>query len=204
LNEEDFKLKRFTFLILIILFLVISTSYGNEVYDKYIDVPYFKVLPNDSISNIFNIFGKSDLIETQLAHKYVLYYDYKNKIGLTVCTYTDNNIWLITIRKQESKDAILKLHQDAFDGSFSMQELEKITKPKNIELPDILTIKGLKLGMSQKEVEDILKTKLQMDGDEAAIKWDIQEGENIGTYGGLWFIFDEGRLISLEWSGVDP
>ena len=199
-------MKRFPFLILIILFLVTSTSYGNELYDKYIDVPYFKVLPNDSISNMFNIFGKSEIIETELAHNYVLYYDYKKKVGLIICIYQGENksIWQITIRKQESKDAILRLHEYASVNSFSKQELAKLTKPKNIELPEILTLKGLKLGMSQKEVEDILETKLPMEGDEAAIKWDIQEGEDIGLYGGLGFIFNKGRLISLEWFGVDP
>lgn len=197
-------MKRFPFLILIIFFLVISTSYSNEVYEKYIDIPYFKVLPNDSISNVFNIFGKLKTIETELAHNYVLYYDYKKNVGLIVCTYGDNSIWQITIRKEESKDAILKLHEYASVGSFSKKELAKLSKPKNIELSDTLTLRGLKFGMSQKEVEDILETKLQMEGDEAAIKWDIQEGENIGLYGGLGFIFDKGRLISLEWFGVDP
>lgn len=204
LDKEEITLKRFPLLILIISLLVKSTSYGNEVYDKYIAIPYFKVLPNDSISNVFNIFGKSKIIETELAHNYVLYYDYKNKIGLTVCTYADNNIWRITIRKQESKDAILKLHEYASLGIFSKSEVSKFSKPENIELPDTLTLKGLKFGMSHKEIEDILETKLQMEGDEAAIKWDIQDGENIGLYGGLRFIFDKGKLISLEWFGVDP
>lgn len=200
------NLKRCPCLIFTILLLVSSISYGNEGHDKYIDIPYFKVLPSDSISKLFSVFDKSTIIETELAHNYVLYYDYKKKIGLIICIYQgdDKSIWRITIRKVESKDAILKLHEYASIGTFSKKEEAKLYKPKNIELPDTLTLKGLKFGMSQKDIEDILKAKLPMKENEADIKWDIREGDDIGLYGGLRFIFHKGRLISLEWFGVDP
>ncbi len=198
-------MKRILFFIFTISLLVISNSYGNKDHDKFIDVPYFKALPNDSISKVFSVFGESKIIKTQLAHSYVLYYDYKDKIGLIVAIYQLDNesIWQITMRKEESADAILKLHKYASLG-LPEQEESKLYKPKNIELPDKLTLEGLKFGMSQKEVEAILKTKLSLKDGEASIVWKERKGGEIIDYGSVDLKFFDGKLTSISWYGVDP
>jgi hypothetical protein len=197
--------------LLIVVFAIILVFTGNyldasELFHEYIDTPVFNLLPNDSITDVFRVFGESKIYKTPLAHNYVLYYDYSNKVGLIFCIYQSDNehIWEITIRKERSKNPIQELHKHASLRTSPQQENTKVEKPPAISLNGRLTRKGIKLGMSPKEVEYILKTKLPMKGNEAYIGWDIREGNDIVNYGGQEFIFHKGSLISLSWSGVDP
>jgi hypothetical protein len=183
----------------------ITHSYGEEYSPQYADIPYFNILPNDSISKVFKVFGKSKIFETGLAYNYILYFDYEKQIGLIFTIYQEDktSIWEVTIRKEQSKNAIEKLHELASLGS-QKQGSSKLNKPKNIKLPNKLSLKGLQLGLSPSEVEGILKTKLVINDNKASIHWEKTVDNQIQDYGGMNFIFDNGKLISLSWYGVDP
>jgi hypothetical protein len=183
----------------------ITNSYSEDYSKQYADIPYFKIQPFDSISKVFKTFGKSKFFETTLAHNYLLYFDYEKQIGLIFTIYQADktSICQIIIRKEQSKNAIQRLHELASLMSLK-QDISKSDKPKNIHLNDKLTLKGLKLGLSPAEVERILKTKLAMNGNEASIAWENTVDNQIKDYGGMDFIFDNGKLISLSWHGVDP
>jgi hypothetical protein len=195
------KLKRIRFSIFAISLLVCSVSYAKDTFSKYIDIPYCGVLPNESISKVFSIYGKTKPIGTKLAHNYVLYYDYGKNVGLIVRVYkmATETIWDITIRKEGGEDAIRNLHKYASNG-VPEQDQSELIKPHTIELPDKLTLKGLKFGMSLADVEGRLKSRLRIKGQEAQIGWETEDG----AYGGLDLIFNNGRLMSLTWYGVDP
>jgi hypothetical protein len=198
-------MNRLACLLIAFLMFGITHSYGEDYSRPYADTPSFNILPGNSISKAFKTFGKSKTFETNLAHDYVLYFDYEKQIGLIFATYKSakTNICQITIRREQGKDAIKKLHELASLETWQPGR-SKLDKPKNIKLPKKLTFKGLQLGLSSTEVERILKTKLAMNGDEASIHWGKTADNQIQDYGGMNFIFDNGKLISLSWYGVDP
>ena len=80
----------------------------------------------------------------------------------------------------------------------------EVNKPKGVSLRKVLTKKGLKFGMSQKDVEAILKTKLPMKDGETRIVWDERKGREITDYGSVYLKFFDGKLTAISWYGVDP
>jgi len=183
----------------------ITHSYGENHSQQYADTPYFNILPGNSISKAFKTFDKSKIFDTGLAHDYVLYFDYEKQIGLIFATYKSDitSILQITICKEQGKNAIEKLHELASLGTWK-QDSAEFNKPKNIKLPKKLTFKGLQLGLSPSEVERILKTKLVLSDNKASIHWEKIVDNQSQDYGGMNFVFDKGKLISLSWYGVDP
>ena len=186
----------------IIAIAVCPQSQAIERPHKYIDIPFFNILANDLISDVFKVFGTATISLTPLAHNYALYYDYVNRIGLIFYIYQVDNktLWGLTICKENEFE---KLHELASMKSFPLKNIE-VNKPEGVSLPKVLTKKGLKLGMSEKEVEAILKTKLPMKDSEAHIGWDERKGVEIIDYGSLHLKFFDGKLASISWYGVDP
>jgi hypothetical protein len=186
----------------IIAIAVCPESQAIERPHKYVDIPFFNILPKDSISDVFKLFGPATISSTPLAHSYALYYDYVNKIGLIFYIYQVDNqtLWRLTICKENE---FQKLHEYASMKSFPLEKIE-VNKPEGVSLPKVLTKRGLKFGMSEIEVEAILKTKLPMKDNEAHIGWDERKGGEIIDYGSLHLRFWDGKLTSISWYGVDP
>jgi hypothetical protein len=112
--------------------LVFAGHYLNasKLSYKYIDAPVFNLLPNDSITEVFRVFGESKIYKTPLAHNYVLYYDYGNKVGLIFCIYQSGNehIWEIMIRKECPREVLpLKETIREFKSGGIIHEYKRIT-----------------------------------------------------------------------------
>ena len=197
------------YVLIILSFFVITLCNGLEagnIATKFVDPPVFKILPNDSIDDIFNKYGKSKIYTTPLAHNYILYFDYENKIGLIFWIYqTDpKRICSVIITKVNSDNPITDLHSYASLMSSTQKEDSKVEKPPAFSIDGELTVHGIKFGMSKEMIENHLKTKLLMNKIEASIYWEVREGEEIVDYGSQDFRFEKGKLVYLSWSGVDP
>jgi hypothetical protein len=195
-NEEIILAK----LLCRLLFIVITTCPSVQAVENlktYIDIPYFNMLPNDTIDHAVKRFGKSTVISSPFAHDSVLYYDYGHKIALIFQIYKldSKTIWAVKFIKEKEIQTLYKLLSNSAENV-------KFNKPGKVHLPQVLTKKGLKLGMTQRAVESILKTKLNLDKEnQASLVWNEPKG---GDYGSVNFEFIAGKLTSLSWYGVDP
>jgi len=174
--------------VIFIMFAISSPSYSGESSHKYIDLPFFNILPNDSVDKISKRFGDTTSINASHSHYCVLYYDYRQNIGLIFyIRELDKTIWGITFVKE------IKL-QTIYNFISQWTKNVQIANPRDLQLPKVLTKKGLKIGMTQQEVEAILKTKLPIYRDEAYL---VRDGCRMD------FIFSDGKLIKLSWYAVD-
>jgi len=187
-------------LLCILFFIVIAScpsAHAAENSKTYIDIPYFNILPNDTLGHVVKRFGESTVISSPLSHFSVLYYDYGHNIALIFLIYQidSKTIWGVQFIKEKELQTLYKVLSNSSDHI-------QFNRPRNVRLPKDLTKKGLRLGMTQQAVEAILKTKLDLNKEnQASIVWSEPNGDD---YGGMDFKFAENKLTSLSWYGVDP
>ncbi|MDO8281367.1 MAG: hypothetical protein Q7U10_01870 [Thermodesulfovibrionia bacterium] len=194
------------FYTIIILANLTGISFADEIEkEKYVDVPYFNLLPYNTIEDAFKVFGKSRIYETKLAHNFVQYYDPQQEIEIIFALYGwDNKIWTITIHKTDrykglSNDSVV---EDIIADTTYTTKVGELTKT---DIKEPLTQKGIRLNMTKEEIDKILGTKIDIKDNTANIGWETrQEGNEVTDYGGINLTFNEGRLISIAWYGVDP
>jgi hypothetical protein len=198
-------LRRIILILTVLHILSPCGLYANDRSHNYIDVPIFNILPNDKISEVFSLFGKSKIYETQLAHNYVLYFDSEKGTALIFYVYQSDNetLWTISLRKVQNGQKIQDIHKIASLMRYP-KKYNDFKAPAQFRIGEKLTVKGLKFDMSPKQVEALLKVALPLKDSKAYIRWDIRERNEIMDYGGIEFIFKENKLISLSWFGVDP
>lgn len=202
MNQPSRQFKSFIFLITISIIFQISIAFGKEYSDNFIDHPAFSILPNSMVADVFKKLGQTKIYKTNLAHNYLLYYDPEYRIGLIIYLYGDNTVWSIEARKETSQNPSQALHKLA---SLTLAPAEKYDdKLFLVRIGPMISKKGIKFGMTKGQIEDILNTKISMIKNYAILNWTTEKDGKIDDYGGIRFTFKKGKLVSIQWYGVDP
>ncbi|MBI4826361.1 MAG: hypothetical protein HY807_08070 [Nitrospirae bacterium] len=147
------------FYFIIILANLTAISFAKEIEkEKYVDVPYFNLLPYNTVEDVFKVFGKSRIYETKLAFNFVQYYDPQQEIEIIFALYGwDNKIWTITIHKTDrykglSYDSVV---EDIIADTTYTTKVGELTK---IAIKEKLTQKGIQMNYLAAELNEVSKT----------------------------------------------